>query len=183
MKILLGIIAFILTFGLSSTLVGLLFGFPQAEVESPKYRVRHQDSSTKYRIKRLLKRDVANGFPRHSAARRAYQTERDITSLDQIPAYRKSVIRYVERSSNMNDAGLPRDFQYAWRNHMKAWKKRANYLKSIDVAGDPNSVSVELYDKNGELIYNDTGEINETWEQVLRIAERYGLHIDRSYYQ
>jgi len=175
MKILLGIIAFTLTFGLSSTLVGLLFGFPQAEVEAPKYRVRHQDSSTKYRIKRLLKRDVANGFPRHAAARRGYQSNRDITSLDQIPAYRNSVIRYVERSSSMSDAGLPRDFQYAWRNHMKAWKKRAAYLKAIDAVDNPNSFSVE--------IPNDSGEINETWEQVLRIAERYGLHIDRSYYQ
>lgn len=175
MKILLGIIAFTVTFGLSSTLVGLLFGFPQAEIETPRDWVRQQDHSTKHRIKRLLKRDVANGFPRHAEARRVFQLNRDITSLDQSPAYRSSVVRYVEKSSSMSDAGLPRDFQYAWRKHMQAWKKRAAYLKAIDNLENPNSFSVD--------VPNDNGEINRTWDQVLRIAERYGLEIDRSYYQ
>mgnify|MGYP000333153206 CR=1 FL=1 len=175
MKIILGIIAFTLTFGLSSTLVGILFGFPQAEVESPRYRVSHQNHSVKHKIKRLLKRDVANGVPRNFELRRIYQTERDISSLDQSPAYRTSVIRYVEKSSRMSDAGLPKDFQYAWREHMKAWKNRAAYLKAIDSIDNPNSFSVNVSD--------DNGEINKTWEQVLRIAQRYGLKIDRSYYQ
>lgn len=175
MKILTGIIAFTLTFGLSSTLVGLLFGFPQAEVNTSSYKVRQQDHATGYRIKRLLKRDLANGVPRNLEARRVYQSERDLASLDQSPAYRATVIRYVERSAGMNDAGLPEDFQYAWRKHMNAWKKRAAYLKSIDATDNPNSFSVEIPD--------DNGEINDTWNQVLRIAERYGLEIDRSYYQ
>ncbi|NNE99549.1 MAG: hypothetical protein HKN25_11070 [Pyrinomonadaceae bacterium] len=175
MKILLGIVAFTLTFGLSSTLVGLLFGFPQAEVESSKYRVRHQSSATTYKIKRLLKRDIANGIPRHVEARRVFQTERNISSLDKSPAYRSAVIRYVEKSSNLSDAGLPRDFQYAWRKHMSAWKNRAIYLKSFDNLSNPNSSTMNLSD--------DSGEINETWDQVLRIAERYGLEIDGSYYR
>ena len=71
--------------------------------------------------------------------------------------------------------GKPRDFQYAWRNHWKAWNKQPAYARSFETS--------ERFDE-AYTVGNDNGrEIDQTWYQVLRIAQRYGVRIDRSYYQ
>ena len=175
MKIILGFIAFILAFGFSTTLVGLLFGFPQPS--QANYLTTNTSSSSSYSIEQFLKRDVRNGYTRHRTARKVYQSAGSDIELYSDSNYRKTVLRYVQRSSSMSDAGLPRDFQYAWRNHMKAWKKQAAYVRSFEIVdvSNQNSFSIRGAD--------NTREINETWDQVLRIAQRYGVRIDRTYYQ
>ena len=175
MKLILGIIAFILTFGFSTTLVGLLFGFPQETVK-PKVHQLRTNHAVKHKIRSLLRRDVRNGRSRHRAASQLYRSEITAESLYSNPAYRFTVLTYVRKSASMNDAGLPRDFQYAWRNHMKAWKKQAMFIEAIEKnLNNPNSFSIRAGD--------NTNEINQTWSQVLRIAERYGLNIDNRYYR
>ncbi|MEZ5344458.1 MAG: hypothetical protein R2681_02785 [Pyrinomonadaceae bacterium] len=176
MKIILGFVAFLLTFGLSSTLVGLIFGFPQETNTSQVYQLR-SDSSTARRIESLLRRDVRNGEARHRIAVQAYRDLRNDESLYADAKYRLTVLRYVENSSSMSDAGLPRDFQYAWREHMDAWKKQAAYVRSKERVN-------EEFNAESESVYSDnTSEINETWYQVLRIAQRYGVEIDESFYR
>ncbi len=172
MKIILGFIAFIITFGFSTTLVGVLFGFPQPS--KADYLKTSTRSATAYKIERLLKRDVhTNGARRNNVARRLKASGYS-EDLETNSEFRKAVLSYVRKSSSMSDAGLPRDFQYAWRNHMKAWKKQAAYLKSMEMNYD-----IDSYATRGA----DSGEINATWDQVLRIARRYGVRIDGSYYQ
>ena len=166
MKILLGIIAFTVTFGLSSTVVGLLFGLPQTVNETPK---REYSYSAKYKIKRLLKRDIANGANRNLVARKLLASGVNFNSIDFSDEYKNTVIQYYRDSASMNDADLPSDFKYAWRKHMQAWKKQTIYLKNNM---NPSSTHSD-----------DDGEINRTWHQLMRIAERYGVEIDESYFQ
>lgn len=176
MKIILGFIAFLLTFGVSSTLVGLIFGFPQ-ETKAPQVYQLRADSSTTRRIESLIKRDVRNGESRHRLAAEAYSELKNDETLYADAKYRLTVLQYVDTSSGMSDAGLPTDFQYAWREHMNAWKKQAAFVKTKDYAtGEFNVDSENVYADN-------TSEINKTWYQVLRIAQRYGVEIDENYYR
>lgn len=171
MKIFLGFIAFTLTFGLSASLVGILFGFPQPEVKSYVSDYRY-DSVHTNKIERFLKRDVRNGDLRNDAAFDLFAGE------ESIKEYRKSVNDYYIKSSSMNDSNMPEDFKYAWREHMNAWKDQASYLNSLEDNADilGTNPSAKNYSDN-------TDEINKTWYQVLRIADRYGVDIDRSYYR
>lgn len=202
MKHLFGIVAFALTFGLSTALVGLLFGFPQnknTQVEN--------DSTVAKRIEKLLKRDLRNGMLRKRVQHTAYKSWAEKGSTDikngkhSIRAFREAVSEYVYASSTMNDSDLPRDFQRAWRMHMKAWKKQAGFLQKFEElefnnespsqtndAVNLNSVDSKVVDKTTELAklskrYNcNIMKINRTWYQVLRVAQRYGVEIDRSYF-
>lgn len=202
MKHLFGIVAFALTFGLSTALVGLLFGFPQnknTQVEN--------DSTVAKRIEKLLKRDLRNGMLREKAQHTAYKSWAENGSTDikngahAMRTFRGGVSEYVYASSTMDDSDLPRDFQRAWRIHMKAWKKHAGLLQKFEElefnnespsktsdAVNLNGADSKVVDETTELAklskrYNcNIMKINRTWYQVLRIAQRYGVEIDRSYF-
>ena len=60
---------------------------------------------------------------------------------------------------------------------MNAWKKQAAFVRSKDLAKSEFDL-----DSNGTYADN-TVEINKTWYQVLRIAQRYGVEIDEGYYR
>ncbi len=175
MKIILGFIAFILTFGFSTSLVGLLFGFPQPNTAS--YLSTKSNSQVAQKIEGLLKRDVQNGVSRHSLADRLYQSGETFESIYSDADFRSAALKYVQTSAGMSDADLPLDFQYAWRDHMKAWQKQAAYIRTFENTRDFESDNVSISPAD------NTTEINETWYQVLRIAQRYGVVIDRSYFQ
>lgn len=174
MKSILGIIAFTLTFGLSAGLVGILFGFPQSHNNSYVSTVRN-NSVYQGKISRLLSRDVSNGGAREKAYYEFYGG--DTESLYKNDEYRQAVNEYYISSSSMNDSITPEDFKYAWREHMNAWKNQAEYL---------NSLQNENYGRNDETAANyyidNTVQINRTWFQVLRIANRYGVEIPNNYY-
>ncbi len=167
MKNILGIIAFTVTFGLSAGLVGLLFGFPQTQTHSHASNVSY-NSAYQGKISRLLDRDVSNGDLREKAYFKFY--DGDAESLYKNDEYRQAVNEYYINSSSMCDSATPEDFRYAWREHMNAWKNQAEYLNTLD-----DNESAENYIDN-------TVEINRTWFQVLRIANRYGVEIPRNYY-
>ncbi len=178
MRIILGIIAFTLTFGLSASLVGLLFGFPKHNVRHFTSKHTH-NSAHKHNIRRLLRRDVfRNGETRDHKVTRLYAEFGSYDALYQNSEYRKAISDYHRKSSSMKDSHLPEDFKYAWREHMKAWKNQANYLE--DLQSKSLDGEIESASKN----YSDNSrQINRTWDQVLRIAQRYGVGIDSSYYQ
>lgn len=179
MKIILGIIAFTLTFGFSAGLVGLLFGFPQPEVKpfayNKKYNSVHSD-----KIQRLLTKDIGNGDLRNQEIYKLETNNNGFASSIYKAKYRSVINDYYVKSSSINDSNLPEDFKYAWREHMNAWKKQAQYLDSLQEDKEGFAEDIDLAVKN----YSDnTNEINSTWYQVLRIADRYGVDVDRSYYR
>jgi len=176
MKLILGMIAFILTFGFSTTLVGLIFGFPK-EISKPTAYNFRTNEAVKHRIRSLLRRDVRYGYVRRKMLGRI----KDVRSMSKpelftSDSFISATSSYVSKSSGINDAGLPRDFQYAWRTHMKAWKKHVRFLGTTRFNPHDEVSIIRGYTETSK-------EIEQTWFQVLRIAERYGLHIDRRYYR
>ncbi|MFV0388132.1 MAG: hypothetical protein ACK5NT_05195 [Pyrinomonadaceae bacterium] len=154
-------LVFILTFGLSIALVGLLFGF---DSPSPSPRVVNTQAAE---IEAFLRRDIENGEARNYASQLAFGEYRD--KLDSNENYRYAVTTYVARSSSMDYRKLPLDFQYAWKQHMNAWKKKAAFEQNKQAEFSPADVRL-------------TAEINSTWNRVLAIAHRHGVQIDSSYY-
>lgn len=161
-----GIAAFVLTFGLSVSLVGLLFGFTGTG----------SDTGVSAEITNFLRQDVRNGNFRDREIRR-YLSERysyGSESEPDIERYSTSVGSYVRASSSMNDASLPDDLRYAWREHMEAWLAHDALLREAEHG---STTMKECCDDAFFVKYREsTREINETWHQVLRIAERYGAN-------
>lgn len=180
MRTISGLIAFTLTFGLSAALVGLLFGLPQPTGFASASHNHEHNSVYAYKIKRLLKRDIGYGEIRNKRVFRLQRETGSYASALYDPAYSEAINEYYNRSSSISDANLPEDFKYAWREHMNAWKKQAMYVRSLHRDGDHD---VEFFDTDVRSYSDNTNEINETWYQVLRIADRYGVDIDSSYYR
>ena len=174
MKLLSGIIAFTLTFGMSVALIGLIFGFPEAPVRSVSAYHTHSTAHTA-KIRRFLSRDIRNGDIRDEARNNHFQSGKNSYSyLHADSEYQEAVNTYYRKSAAMDDTHMPADFRYAWRKHMEAWGKQAKYLKEIN----SSDTSADI-----DAAYSDnTGEINETWYQVLRIAYRYGVDTDSPFY-
>ncbi|HUF04891.1 MAG TPA: hypothetical protein VMM38_12045 [Aridibacter sp.] len=162
-----GIAAFVLTFGLSVSLVGLLFGFTG---------IISGETGVSAEITNFLRQDIRNGNFRDQQVRR-YLSDRysyPLESDSKVWGYSDSVKEYVNASSSMNDASLPDDLRYAWREHMEAWQAHDELLGKTDLRsrGISGCCDEAFFVKYRE----STREINETWRQVLRIAERYGAN-------
>jgi hypothetical protein len=114
-----GILTFFITFGLSFSLVGLLFGFPQVNLET-----RHTfNPSARAKIISVIEQDMRNGDPRRLVERRIARknvsnstTKAEVMEAGQI---------YAAASSSIDVSGTPADFQYAWNRHMKAWRENS----------------------------------------------------------
>lgn len=163
-----GIAAFVLTFGFSVSLVGLLFGFSVPGVstyDANNARVSHQ-------ITNFLRSDVRNGTSRDRKIRRQLSESYSRGEHSYLTSYAGSVENYFNASSSMNDAFMPADLRYAWREHMDAWSDHVKLLQQAESSGqnlkDCCDGAFFVRYKNG------VNKINSTWEQVLRIADRYG---------
>lgn len=159
MKFITGIVAFTLTFVFSVALVG----FPKAEF--PPYEIRGNNQIQR-NISSLLQRDIRNGKERDENLDKIYFESEKSAYFE---AYTKAVNEYVDKSSNINDADLPPDFQVAWREHMQAWSDYEDFLNSSPTAQTSSCVFSRL-----EEPYNR--EISVTWEEVLRIGREYGAN-------
>jgi len=167
LKVISGIAAFVLTFGISVSLVGLLFGF--SSIATPSFEAR-DSHRVRHKITRFLVRDVRNGRLRDREVRRKLYERRSTESVLEesfLPEYSQATSAYVRRSSSMNDSFLPADLRYAWRKHMEAWQRHSAFLESA-ARGETGPDYLTTYDGTQK-------EIEETWFQVLRIAERYGV--------
>jgi len=143
--------AFIVTFAISVTIANF-FTIEQGAV------VLRGNSRTAQQITTLLKQDIANGQD-------GYLNENYIIST----------FNYVNDSESIDDSNLPRDFQLAWRAHMRAWRKQANFLETKGSLEFSNAAFVRAYSVN-------RNEINRTWWEVLRIADKHGAEIPAGAY-
>ncbi len=178
MKFTSGIIAFVLTFGLSVSIIGLLFGFPATHTSHQVYQIRANTCVAKYKIGALLRKDDRfRDYRNHKIRNIEGYYDMSEAELYNNDVYYKTVSDYVIKSSSMNDSNLPEDFKYAWRKHMQAWQNQANFLTQVNDKSDTAVAESEYHQ------YSDnTMEINVTWMQVLRIAERYDVDIPADYY-
>jgi len=170
-KIFTGIIAFLFTFVSSVSLVGLLFGFPQPNVRAANVS---EGTASKYAIRSLLMRDVNNGRARDSRIT-SLLTERTGIANRGLAGYNASIEEYFAASSSIKDAGLPADFRYAWRQHMRAWNGELTLLRAYR----NGKVGEDVFAARRKV---SSRKIGETWEQVLRIAARYGVNTNQRFY-
>lgn len=168
-RITFGIIAFFLTFGISTALVGLLFGFPK--VSSHRHHAHHSPEALS--IEYVLDQDISYGeYRRNSEVRlaRSQGLERRLVIPIGSAEHARIVDRYASKASAIDASATPPDFRYAWNRHMKEWAKFSAFTNAL---------------ANREAEYSglsdNTAEINETWGQVIRIARRYGVHIKPRY--
>ncbi len=162
MKFITKIIAFTLTFVFSVALVG----FPQTDLTAFDFVIK-KDLQTQQNISSLLQRDIRNGEKRD---KNLDEIDFPSESSAYFEAYTTTIDEYTAKSSSMNDADLPLDFQIAWREHMQAWHDYADFLKWSKTVKMEDSEFSQL-DKS-----YDRG-ISLTWREVLRIGRNYGVTI------
>ncbi|MDH3493065.1 MAG: hypothetical protein OEM82_05905 [Acidobacteriota bacterium] len=170
-RFVIGIITFFLTFGISTSLVGLLFGFPEVG------RSYSASSHAARNIQRVLDADVRNGESRRLSEVKLYRLMKRMTKHGKMPAvdgeefvnrHQSIISAYTDKSSSIDVSHTPADFQYAWKKHMDAW--------SAEVESTRNRSFGDVFGAKDE-----PSEINATWMQVLRIAKRYGVPIRSRY--
>lgn len=159
MKFITGIVAFTLTFGFSVALIG----FPKTDFVSFEIRENSQEQQN---IASLLRRDIRNGRERDKKLD-------DMDLLSEKPVYSEAYIKivneYVDKSSSMDDADLPADFQVVWHEHMQAWQDYADFINSSENIKKSSCLLSRLEDN-----YNQ--EISVTWYEVLRVGREYGAN-------
>ncbi|MBS1798152.1 MAG: hypothetical protein JSS81_30340 [Acidobacteria bacterium] len=156
--------AFAAAFIFSAGLVRIFFPQPAVEVLYPSETCPFSRSAVEPRgfekctarsIENFVREDELNGYDRSG---NAYSDDKA-----------ESVMIYWRKSSQMDATRFPQDFQDAWGKHMQAWRNYADYLHD-------RKTSRRNLSRPSEDYYN--GEIDRTWDEVLRIGRSYGADID-----
>jgi len=85
------------------------------------------------------------------------------------PKRAETVAEYVEEASSMKDANLPPEFRTEWREHMQAWRTYSEFLTEVSQNKIENAEFRRLENR-----YID--EINDSYDDVLKIAKTYGVN-------
>ena len=173
-KIIIAIITFFTTFGFSSAVTRFIVGVPTTP--SAAFTKRN-DWEARRKILRLLEQDIRNGQERFGELS-GLENLRQPFSEPSLSVYAEIINDYADKSGRMSDEDLPRDFQRAWRKHMRAWRERADFLNDLkNSAAKQDLPACELY-----RMHNKQGvAINQTWYEVLRIAAAYGAFPENAY--
>lgn len=162
-KHILALVAFVATFFLSSLLVSKILPKALAYRQPQRvFSIRGCSVPTNQRITQLIQQDIDNtnnfrdNYP--SGLGLAARTE-----------------NYVNASENLSYEDLPVEFQNAWLNHMRAWRKQANLYNTLESDDVEDATIIRMRSRNSE-------EINRTWWEVLRIAKQNGAIIPNGAY-
>jgi hypothetical protein len=176
-KTILSIAAFIVAFVLSTAFASLFIvksEYLPLEYNTKKtscFKNRVNSNYAAGKIETIIKQDISNGRQRREVTS-LYQTDEEQLSNNNFSFadYAENVEQYVDASSSMDDGELPREFQSAWRKHMKAWRDYSDFLQKTN----KNGSNIEHFDR-AETRYS--AEINFTWYEVLRIGRSYGAEV------
>ena len=170
-KNILSIVAFVAAFGLSAAFASL---FISQNTYSSGYLRAEQNTATADAIAALIRQDHANGYTRF---RKVYELQDDNpTDVNSVvfADYAEAIEGYVDDSSSINADDLPRDFQAAWGEHMKAWGEYSNFLnQSADISGR-TACTLRKFKTNDRMLNR---EISRTWYEVLRVGRSYGADV------
>ena len=184
-KTILSIAAFIIAFGLSTAFASLFISksVKQSSIvissdynnkKTSCFKKRGTYNNAAVKIETVIMHDINNGRER---GRRLYQIEEDQRppfSSSSFPDYTEAVSEYVGSSENLSIEGTPRDFQSAWRKHMKAWRDYADFLDKMKSSAARAELS-EL--EAAELEVSYSADINSTWQDVLSIGRSHGAEL------
>jgi hypothetical protein len=153
------LITFFVTFAFSSAFASLLIG----ETAGGK-------------ITSIIIRDINNGEERNESRYRLNYLESDKSSLcSYVARSAEYVTMYANKSGSMDASDLPIEFQYAWGEHMRAWRNYADFLQSVR---DYRTGKSDFDSREKEFIR----DINSTWYRAIRIAEENGADVPESAY-
>lgn len=180
-KSILSIAAFSTAFIFSTFLAGFFIGKTEYQPDSvvPPVAVvnsnptscfkNRKPSATAEKISNILRQDDRNGRERSG---RLYSLDNSYNAPFAERA--ETVAAYADASGSMKSAGLPTEFQTAWRAHMKAWRDYADFLVKMKSASVRENLDEESFN-DFEREYN--ADINTTWIEVLRVADDYGVDV------
>jgi len=179
-KTILSIAAFIVAFVFSTAFASLFISksaYVPLSYNTKKTSCFKNHGSNNYvagKIETILKQDMSNGRER---GRKLYQIDEDYRPpfvSSSFPDYSEAVSEYVGSSENLSVEDTPRDFQLAWRKHMKAWRDYADFLDKIK----HSSARAKLSETEAtELESGYSADINSTWFEVLSVRKSYGAEI------
>ena len=174
-KNILSIAAFIIAFAFSAVFASLFVTKQTIPTETyvfadsgtrPTSCWHSRESYTADKIETFLRRDISNGRERD---RKAYQTGEDVGAFAQ---YTEAMEEYTDLANELNESGLPQNFQIAWREHVSAWNNYTEFLKN---SGKAETRNIEQFRRAHDRYDN---EVDTTWDEVLRVAKAYGAEVN-----
>lgn len=133
-------------------------------------------------ISDFLAQDAGNGFERDVYAQSLFGEDISKVDVYTSSAYQQIIGEYTEKSENLDDSGLPADFQAAWRDHVAAWRDHANFLNKNN-GNHCKMHKQKINDDEFARAYTQQDmEITRTWYKVLAVARQHGVCIPRDYY-
>ncbi|MBK7707038.1 MAG: hypothetical protein IPJ30_15070 [Acidobacteria bacterium] len=156
-----GIVAFVVAFVFSVGLVRIFFPAPFVPYAPVAYVPHHRHSGLASELESFIERDKSNG---------SYREDAILISNVVSVAHAESVKEYWETSSSMDARNFPRDFRFAWKEHMNAWYEFSEFLNAR------KGKKVDRAEFNLEAARLDA-EISRTWDDVLDAARAHGAHV------
>jgi hypothetical protein len=144
----------------NENIVPLTFDYPAP--------ARQFNKTTADHITRFLEQDIQNGTQRHHEIY-GFGDNTSIVRRD-ISKRAKAISEYANESAAMDDTRLPQDVQLAWLKHMRAWHKYADFFQNAERQKLSYTEIRQMEDQYSH-------EINQTWYEVLRLAERHGAFV------
>ncbi len=132
-------------------------------------------------ISDFLAQDVGNGYERDADVRILFSADFTSKEVYTSSVYKQIINEYTEKSKDLDDSGLPSDFQAAWRDHVAAWSDHANFLSQRG----KHCKTSKYYINDEEFVRTfkeQDAEITRTWFKVLSVARQHGVIIPRNYY-
>ncbi|MCY7377171.1 MAG: hypothetical protein LH472_14520 [Pyrinomonadaceae bacterium] len=172
-KNILSIVAFVAAFGLSVALASLFISKDTYNYNSTNY-CKFKRNATAAAISTLIAEDNANGRAR---TEKIYDIGENFPpDVDSVifADYAEATESYVEASSSIATNDLPRDFQAAWREHLKAWRDYSNFLNQSAAISNQSACSVRRFVEADSL---HGQEINRTYSEALQIGRSYGANV------
>lgn len=169
-KNIISIIAFISAFAFSAAFASLFIDKSQAvNYNFTGYKVRGNPNCQSEKpncreIASLLVRDNILG------AERLRNYDYSLGEKGNVSAKRAATVaEYAAEASKMTDANLSPEFRTEWREHMQAWLDYANFLDEVSENKIDNADFRRLENR-----YLD--EINDSYDDVLKLAKTYGVN-------
>lgn len=132
-------------------------------------------------ISNFLEQDVSNGFERDIYVQSLLNEDQSVKDVYTSSAYKEIIGEYTERAENLDDSGLPSDFQAAWRDHVAAWRNHSDFLNQSKQHCKMQKNPVDGEEFSRTFMQQDA-EITRTWFKVLSLARQHGVSIQRNYY-
>lgn len=164
---LIAIFSFLAAFGLSFLFVA--FTLPKgctavtSNIKSPSPADTETELQT--RIRKFLEEDRKTG--RELSRNLTYFQDR----TDELAAETITTGILVREMRQVACLNLPDDFCSAWEAHYQAWSKKDKFLQQYNLAE-----KIKLDENLREENLNLTSEINQTYNKMLKAAEKYGVY-------